>query len=447
MDIVVPELGESITEATVLTWLVKAGDAVAADQPLVELETDKATLEIGAPKAGVIGELLVAEGEDVSVGAVLGRIVEGDGAALSPPPAPKKAPTAAAPHAAPAPAPARATRAAEAAVPAADAGAGPAIDAASIRRSGPGDRITKDDLQSALGISSDQLGPAARKWIADNDLDPASIPGSGPGGRITKGDVIAFLERPPSPSSPPPDDQTPTAGAPGRTEERVKMSRMRRTIAARLKEAQDTAAILTTFNEADMSAVMALRKKHREAFEERHGVKLGFMSFFAKAAVAALERIPEVNASIDGNEVVYHRYVDIGMAISTPNGLVVPAVRDCQARSFADIERELGALADKAREGSLTVEEMTGGTFSITNGGVFGSLMSTPILNRPQSAILGLHKIQARPVVVDGEIVARPMMYLALSYDHRLVDGREAVTFLVMIKEAIEDPERLLLDL
>jgi len=442
MDIVVPELGESITEATLLTWLVKAGDPVSADQPVVELETDKATLEIGAPRAGVLDEVLVAEGEDVAVGAVLGRIREGEGAGGGRP-APRRA------ESEPGSTPAEAAAPVAAQQPPASAPASPAspgLDPAAIPR-GPDGRISKADLQSALGLSPDQLGPAVRKWVADHDLDPATIPGSGPGGRITKGDVLAFLDRAPEGGDAPAPGAPLAPAASDRSEERVKLSRMRRTIAARLKEAQETAAILTTFNEADMSAVMALREKHRDAFEERHGVRLGFMSFFAKAAVSALQRVPAVNASIEDQEIVYHHYVDIGMAISTPGGLVVPAVRDCQAKSFADIERELAALAEKARDGSLTVDEMTGGTFSITNGGVFGSLMSTPILNRPQSAILGLHKIQPRPVVLEGEIVARPMMYLALSYDHRLVDGREAVTFLVMIKEAIEEPDRLLLEL
>lgn len=443
MDILVPELGESITEATVAGWLVSPGDTVSADQPLVELETDKATLEIGAPKAGVVSEILAPEGEDVEVGSVLGRLVEGDGAIEATPSESPSRTNVAPPVAEPA-----AAEPASSAPPSSAADAG-AIDPNRIGRSGSGGKVTLDDLQGALGIAAEQLGPAARKWIADNDLDAALIPGTGPGGRVTKGDVVAFLERPPSSSpAPAPAARQPTPlASEERGEERVKMSRMRRTIATRLKEAQETAAILTTFNEVDMSSVMALRKKHRDAFEERHGVRLGFMSFFARAAAAALERMPEVNGEIEGDHVVYRNYVDIGMAVSSDNGLVVPVVRDCHRKSFAQIERDLAELAGKARDGSLSNEEMKGGTFSITNGGVFGSLMSTPILNRPQSAILGLHKIQERPVAIDGEVVIRPMMYLALSYDHRLVDGREAVTFLVAIKEAIEDPERLLLDL
>lgn len=482
MDIVVPQLGESITEATVAAWLVKPGESVKADQPVVELETDKATLEIGAPRAGVLEEILVGEGEDVEVGAILGRVVEGE-AAEAPDEAvdedeedepeqepedraqpaaeeeraqePLEAGTQERPAAGPTPDEDRGRR------PQRGADAELGIDPAAIRGSGPEGRITREDLQSALGVSPDQLGPAARKWIADNDLDPGRISGSGPRGRITKADVIDFLDRrarEQADARRPATQETPAEEAPARAptdptrsadrrEERVKMSRMRRTIASRLKEAQDTAAILTTFNEADMGAVMELRRKHKQAFEERHGVRLGFMSFFAKAAAMALQRIPAVNAEIQGEEIVYRNYVDIGMAVSTENGLVVPVVRDCHSRSFAEIERDLADLAERAREGSLSLEEMQGGTFSITNGGVFGSLMSTPILNRPQSAILGLHKIQDRPMAQDGAVVVRPMMYLALSYDHRLVDGREAVTFLVAVKEAIEDPERLLLDL
>ena len=450
MDILVPELGESITEATVAAWLVKPGEAVKADQPVVELETDKATLEIGAPKSGVLGEILAEEGEDVAVGALLGRIEEGEGIPAA------EAPAAAAPVAAAKPEPATPFASAAPAPAAGSPIGGPALDLdpGEIPASGEGGTITRDDLEQALGIHPDQLGPAARKWIEDNDLDPTRIPGSGPGGRITKADVVAFLERPPVVEAPvAPPQQAPLdapqapAGTPARGEERVKMTRMRRTIAARLKEAQETAAILTTFNEADMGAVMALRRKHKDAFEARHGVRLGFMSFFAKAAAAALQRMPVVNARIEGEEIVYSQQVDIGMAVSTDTGLVVPVVRDCGAKSFAEIEQALVDVAERARDGNLSLAEMEGGTFSITNGGVFGSLLSTPILNRPQSAILGLHKIQERPMAVDGEVAIRPMMYLALSYDHRLIDGRDAVGFLVAIKEAIEDPERLMLEL
>jgi 2-oxoglutarate dehydrogenase E2 component (dihydrolipoamide succinyltransferase) len=434
-----------VTEATVAVWLKQPGDAVAADDPVVELETDKATLELGAPKAGVLLEILVAEGEDVEVGSVLARLEEG------------AAPTASAPTPSP---PLKASSAPEPG-PQVEPGSPPAavdapeFDPANVVGTGPDGRVTAADLQAALGIAPEQLGPAVRRMLEEHGLDPGRIPASGRGGRITKEDVIAFLESGPtseSASAGAGAAAAPTASGASETsaqplEERVKMSRMRRTIATRLKEAQDTAAILTTFNEADMSAVMALRKKHRDAFEEKHGVRLGFTSFFAKACVAALEEIPGVNATIEGKEIVYRRYYDIGMAVASPTGLVVPVIRDCAGKSFAEIEAELARLAGRANEGTLTTEEMTGGTFSITNGGVFGSLLSTPILNLPQSAILGLHKIEERPVAVEGEVVIRPMMYLALSYDHRLIDGREAVTFLVKIKEEIENPERLMLGL
>ena len=340
------------------------------------------------------------------------------------------------------------------------------MDPARIARSGPSGTITKSDLvaflQSAapsFGPAHDELSPAVRKMIADNNLDPATIPGSGKDGRITKEDVQDFLDgktapvQAPAPPAPPVSAPAPApvpAPAPASgtpREERVKMTRLRRTIAERLKEAQNTAAILTTFNEADMGAVMALRAQYRESFETKHGIRLGFTSFFTKAVVNALKEIPAVNGEIDGDELVYKNYYDIGMAVSTPTGLMVPVVRDCDQKSFAEIEKSLAELAGKGRDGKLSMEEMTGGTFTITNGGVFGSLLSTPILNRPQSAILGLHKIQDRPMAVNGAIEVRPMMYLALSYDHRIIDGREAVTFLVRVKEAIENPERLLLDM
>ena len=438
IDIVVPDLGESVTEATVAGWLKQPGDGVGADEPVVELETDKATVELGAPKAGVLVEILVPEGEDVEVGAVLARLEEGDAPVVAKP----AAKTETEPDAAPAARPRTEPVASETT----------SFDPRSITGSGADGRVTAADLQASLGIAPEQLGPAVRRMLDENGLDPARIPASGRGGRITKEDVLDYLEsRAPEPAarsvaeleSP----STSAARADEPREERVKMSRMRRTIATRLKEAQDTAAILTTFNEVDMGAVMALRKKHREAFEAKHGVRLGFTSFFAKACVAALSEVPGVNAELDGNEIVYKRYYDIGMAVASPTGLVVPVIRDCAGKTFAEIEEELARLAGRANDGTLTTEEMTGGTFSITNGGVFGSLLSTPILNRPQSGILGLHKIEERPVAMDGEVVIRPMMYLALSYDHRLIDGREAVTFLVKVKESIEDPERLMLGL
>jgi 2-oxoglutarate dehydrogenase E2 component (dihydrolipoamide succinyltransferase) len=434
VDIVVPQLGESVTEGTVAAWLVQPGDAVAADQPLVELETDKATLEIVAPKAGVLAEVLVPEGEDVLVGAVLGRIEEGaapsrepDRAAGAPTTLPERAETA--PPLAPSETP-------DATAPAGAA----ALDPTTIGRSGAQGRVTLPDLMAWAGGGSaealERSGPAVRKLVADHGLDPGELAAGGPGGRIRVEDVRARLAQPTA---------APVRAAAAR-EERVKMSRMRRTIAARLKEAQNTAAILTTFNEVDMSAVKALRTRFRDGFEERHGVRLGFNAFFVKAAVAALREFPAVNAEIDGEEIVYKHFYDIGIAVSAPSGLVVPVVRDCDQKSFAEIERAVEELAGRARDGELALEEMSGGTFSISNGGVFGSLLSTPILNRPQSAILGLHKIEDRPVAIEGRVEIRPMMYLALSYDHRIVDGREAVSFLVRVKQCVEDPERLLLD-
>jgi 2-oxoglutarate dehydrogenase E2 component (dihydrolipoamide succinyltransferase) len=442
VEILVPALGESISEATVAQWLKQPGDAVALDEPLVELETDKVTLEVGAPAAGVLQEQRAEQGATVEVGAVLGTVAAG---ATAPAPAPPKAPPAPAPSAEPAQ---------EAAPePAAPAKAG--LDPAAVARSGAERRITKSDLLSFLGggaPTTAPLSPAVRKMVADKGLDASVIPATGPGDRLTKEDVIAFAEGKAAPLAPPPAPavaRAPTAPQPateGR-ERRERMSKLRQTIARRLKEAQNTAAMLTTFNEADMSAVMALRARYRDSFEKKHGVRLGFTSFFAKAVVGALKELPAVNAQIDGDELVYKTYYDIGMAVSAPTGLMVPVIRDCDTKSFAEIEAALGELAGKARDGKLSMDELTGGTFTITNGGVFGSLLSTPILNAPQSAILGLHKIQPRPVVVDAEVVARPMMYLALSYDHRVIDGREAVTFLVRVKDFIEDPERLLLDL
>jgi 2-oxoglutarate dehydrogenase E2 component (dihydrolipoamide succinyltransferase) len=431
-DIVVPVLGESVTEATIAKWLKQPGDAVAVDEPIVELETEKATVELGAPNAGVLAEILAAEGEDVAVGAVIGRIAPGDA-----PRAPQARAEAAAP---PAPEVPRAPEArAEAAVA---PSAGTDLDPRTAPRSAPGNRISSEDLRSFLGESADasRSGPAARKLLAEHGLEASAVSASGPGGRVTKGDVLAHVASRAAAAPAVPGAET----AP--REQRVKMSRLRRTIAARLVEAQSTAAILTTFNEIDMSAVMAARARHKDAFEKKHGVRLGFTSFFAKAVVAALREVPEVNAEIDGEEIVFKNYYDLGMAVSAPSGLVVPVIRDCDRKSFAEIEATLADLAERARDGKLSPDEMRGGTFTISNGGVFGSLLSTPILNRPQSGILGLHKIEDRPIAQGGQVVIRPMMYVALSYDHRLVDGREAVTFLVRVKQAIEDPERLLLD-
>ena len=401
-DIMTPALGESVTEATVARWTKKAGDAVRKDEILVELETDKVSLEVAAPADGVLGEITAEEGATVEPGALLGKITEGGVAA-----APK--PTAAA-KAAPAPVPA----AALAPAPATRAAAEPV------------------------------LAPSAQRIAAENNLSPAAIAGTGKDGRVTKGDALAALEARASAPAP-----TPVAAAPRaihEREERVKMTRLRQTIARRLKEAQNAAAMLTTFNEVDMTAVMAVRNQYKDVFEKRHGVKLGFMSFFVKAVVHALKQVPEVNAEIDGTDIIFKNHYDISVAVGTEKGLVTPVVRDADLMSLAGVEKEIGALGRKARDGQLALEDLQGGTFTISNGGVYGSLMSTPILNAPQSGILGMHKIQDRPMAIGGQVVIRPMMYLALSYDHRVVDGQGAVTFLVHVKDAIEDPQRLLLD-
>jgi len=436
-NIVVPQLGESVSEATVSKWLKRVGEAVAADDPLVELETDKVTLEVPSPVSGTLGEIIAPAGSTVAVGATLAVVEAGGTAATRAPAPPKSAPTVAA--------------------PAKPAAAAPAVEEA--------------------------LSPAVRKLLEENALEPAQIPASGKDGRLTKGDVLAYLEtrakpaaaapaataaappREPAPAPQPapaprpapaaapaaPAAAAPADGRPaievGAREERVRMSRLRRTIAARLKEAQNNAAMLTTFNEADMSAVMALRSRYRDSFEKKHGVRLGFMSFFVKACVVGLKELPSVNAQIDGEDIVYKNHYDFGVAIGSGQGLVVPVVRDVDRKSFAEIEKEIGALGQRAREGKLAIEELTGGTFTITNGGIYGSLMSTPIINPPQSAILGMHKIQERPVASEGKIEIRPMMYLAVSYDHRVIDGREAVSFLVRVKECIEAPERMLIEM
>ena len=408
VEIKVPALGESVTEATVAKWLVKAGDAVAVDQPLCELETDKVTVEVNASVAGTIADLVVEEGASVQVGGLLCHIEAGAAGA-----APKPA---AAPAAAPAAKPA--TPAPVAAPAAAPAGANLAAS-----------------------------GPAARKLAEEKGVSASSIQPTGKDGRATKEDVLAALSSIPSPAAPAAAKPAVPAGPRQRAdrEERVRMTRLRRTIANRLKEAQNTAAMLTTFNEVDMTNVMALRDRLKDDFEKKHGARLGFMSFFVKACIAGLKELPAVNAEIEGDELVYKNYYDIGVAVGTPQGLVVPVLRDADALDFAGIEKGIGDLGRKARDGKLTIADLTGGTFTISNGGVYGSLLSTPILNPPQSGILGMHKIQQRPMVVGGEIKARPMMYLALSYDHRIIDGREAVLFLVRVKECIEDPERLLI--
>ncbi|MED5337900.1 MAG: 2-oxoglutarate dehydrogenase complex dihydrolipoyllysine-residue succinyltransferase [Pseudomonadota bacterium] len=424
-EIRVPALGESVTEATVAKWIRQAGEGVAADEPLVELETDKVTLEVNAPAAGTLAEITIAEGATVEVGALLGVIAEGAAPAVTAAATPATA--TAAPTATPAPA-------AEAS-PAPAAPPPPAAAPAALDK---------------------PLSPAVRRLVEENNLDPTRIAASGKDGRLVKADVLAAIAAgtaKASAVSAPIPAPTPAASAPvapradDPREERVRMSRLRQAIARRLKEAQNTAAMLTTFNEVDMGAVMALRNEYKAEFEKKHGVRLGFMSFFAKAAIAALKELPAVNAEIHGDEVIYKNYYDIGVAVGTPQGLVVPVVRDADQLSFAGIEKTIGELGLKARDGKLTLADMSGGTFTISNGGVYGSLMSTPILNPPQSGILGMHKTQMRPMAVGDKVEIRPMMYLALSYDHRIIDGREAVTFLVRVKEAIEDPRRLLLDM
>ena len=409
MDITVPALGESVTEATVAKWFKKAGDRVEVDEPLVELETDKVAVEVNAQSAGVLDEIIADAGAEVAVGALLGRIVEGAAGVKTP---------AAAKPAAPAP------QAPAAAKPAAPA---PAASAPQPSQAMP-------------------LAPAVRKLVEENKLNPAAISASGKDGRLTKEDVLEHLGAGKNAASAPSAVASAPLAATGAREERVKMSRLRRRIAERLKEAQNTAAMLTTFNEVDMTAVMALRSTYRDAFEKRHGVKLGFMSFFVKACLVALKEIPEVNAEIQGDEIVYKNYYNIGVAVGTEQGLVVPVVRDADRFNLAEIEKAIAGLGRKARDGKLTMEDLTGGTFTISNGGIYGSLLSTPILNPPQSGILGMHKILERPIVVAGKIEARPMMNLALSYDHRIVDGREAVMFLVRVKECLEDPSRIVLD-
>lgn len=442
IEIKVPTLGESVTEAEVAKWFKQVGDAVEADEPLLELETDKVTLEVNAPSAGVLAEILVEEGGEVEVGALLGKIDE-DGKGAKPNKAEKEK--------------------------ADDEPTEEPEEEEEEEKEKPTDDAEEESTETP------PLSPAVRKIVEENDLDPAAIKGTGKGGRLLKSDVEEYLNSQedaaeamaerredkkdmpaPQPKAvrgkeeiaaekPGKAKQPAAPREPDEREERVKMSRLRRRIAERLKEAQNTAAMLTTFNDADMSAVMAMRKRYRDSFEKRHGVRLGFMSIFVKACIAALKEVPAVNAEIDGDDVVYKNYYDIGVAVGTEQGLVVPIVRDADRMSFAEIEQTIGQLGVKARDGELSMDDLTGGTFTISNGGVYGSMLSTPILNPPQSGILGMHRIEERPVVRDGEIVIRPMMYLALSYDHRIVDGREAVTFLVKVKEGLEDPERLLI--
>ena len=393
-EIRVPTLGESVTEATIGKWFKKEGDAVKADEPLVELETDKVTVEVPAPASGKLEKISAAAGATIAVGGLLGSILEGAAGSVAPTPATRPAAT---------PAPA-------AAIPA-----------------------------------EQTLSPAVRKAVVENNLNPAEISGTGKDGRILKGDVIEAMEA--KPAAAPVAVSAPAHAAPQGGEERVKMTRLRATIARRLKDAQNTAAMLTTFNEVDMSAVMSLRNQYKDVFEKKHGVKLGFMSFFVKACIQALKDVPAVNAEIDGEDIVYKNYYHVGVAVGTEKGLVVPVLRNADMLSFAGIEKTIAAYGKQARDGKLQIADMQGGTFTISNGGIYGSLMSTPILNAPQSGILGMHKIQERPIALNGQVVIRPMMYLAVSYDHRIVDGKEAVTFLVRIKEGLEDPQRAILDL
>ena len=405
-EVKVPVLGESITEATLGQWLKKPGEAVAIDEPIASLETDKVAIEVPSPVAGIMGTYAVEEGATVNVGAVIGSIDAGNSAS------------------APAPAPVAAAIA-------------PAITTTAAPM--PVAQVENNDLP---------LSPSVRRLVLELGIDPSKIKGTGKDGRLTKEDVVAAAKGAPTPSTDVAALAAPApAAAHARQEERVKMTRLRQTIAKRLKSAQDTAALLTTFNDVDMSAVMEARATYKDLFEKKHGVRLGFMGFFTKAVALAARDLASVNAQIDGDEIVYHNYLDVSVAVSAPNGLVVPVIRNADAMSFAQIEKTIGDFGAKAKAGTLTMDDMSGGTFTISNGGVFGSLMSTPIINPPQSAVLGLHRIEDRAVVRNGQVVVRPMMYLALSYDHRLIDGREAVTFLKIVKEAIEDPTRLLIDL
>jgi 2-oxoglutarate dehydrogenase E2 component (dihydrolipoamide succinyltransferase) len=435
-EIRVPTLGESVTEATIGKWFKQPGDAVAVDEPLVELETDKVTIEVPAPAAGVLSGVAVKDGDTVAVGALLGEIKEGAGAVPTGRPDQK-------------------TERAKA------IGAGPeeTVPREQARQAEPPARVTPPKAVAAKTPAAETpaaetpLAPSVRKLAAESGVNVSTVPGTGKDGRVTKGDMLAAIERAAAQPMPvaapaaavqvrapsPPDDAA--------REERVRMTRLRQTIARRLKDAQNTAAMLTTFNEVDMTQVMALRTQYRELFEKKHGAKLGFMSFFVKACVQALKEIPAVNAEIDGADLIYKNYYHLGIAVGTERGLVVPVVHDCDQKSLAEIEKAIADFGRRARDGSLKIEELQGGTFTITNGGIYGSLMSTPILNAPQSGILGMHKIQERPMVIAGKVEVRPLMYLALSYDHRVVDGREAVTFLVRVKECLEEPERLVLDL
>lgn len=439
-EIKVPQLGESVTEATVAKWLKKPGESVALDEPLVELETDKVTLEVNASAAGKLSEIIAEEGADVEVGAVLGLLAEGEGGSASKSEEKK----------APAKESAKKEDSAKDSEKDSEKDSGKEqskkseskSDSKAESKPAPKTESKSSSSKPAPSVSADYpLAPSVRRLVDEHHLDPKSIPATGKNGRLTKGDVLQYVASGGQGAS------APTAPERGPREERVKMTRLRRSIAGRLKEAQNTAAMLTTFNEVDMTAVMDARKKYQDAFVKKNGIKLGFMSFFAKACVTALKELPAVNGSIEDDEIVYKNYYDIGVAVGTPQGLVVPVVRDCDLKDLAEIEADISGYGMKARNGKLTLEEMTGGTFTISNGGIYGSMLSTPILNAPQSAILGMHNITQRAMVMDdGSIEARPMMYLALSYDHRIIDGREAVTFLVRVKQCLEDPARMLYD-
>jgi 2-oxoglutarate dehydrogenase E2 component (dihydrolipoamide succinyltransferase) len=424
-DIRVPTLGESVTEATVGKWFKQPGEAVAVDEPLVELETDKVTLEVPAPAAGVLSDIAAKAGQTVGVGALLGQIKDGAGAVS--------------------------TKSATATKPAASATGAPDEKSAKTKPIGAGPEHPQPrEMPPVTKPAEMPVPPSVRKMVAESGVDPSKVDGSGVRGQVTKGDMMAAIERAaaaPTPVAAPVQMRAPSPADDAAREERVHMTRLRQTIARRLKDAQNTAAMLTTFNEVDMGAVMGLRNQYKELFEKKHGVKLGFMGFFVRACIQGLKEIPAVNAEIDGTDIVYKNYYHIGVAVGTERGLVVPVVRDADTLSLAKIEQTITEFGKRARDGALKIDEMQGGTFTISNGGVYGSLMSTPILNAPQSGILGMHKIQERPMIVGGKIEARPMMYLALSYDHRIVDGREAVTFLVRVKECLEDPARLVLDL
>ncbi|GGC51187.1 2-oxoglutarate dehydrogenase complex dihydrolipoyllysine-residue succinyltransferase [Chelatococcus reniformis] len=442
-EIRVPTLGESVTEATIGRWFKKAGDPVKADEPLVELETDKVTLEVNAPSSGVLSEIVAKDGDTVEVGALLGSIGEGNGAAKA--------------DAKPEPKAAKATEksadkvAEKPAEPAVAQAGGPAAVTGKPGATGDKTGAVLGGAEEIKPRTAADSGPAVQRIAVESGVDPAGVGGTGKDGRVTKGDMLDAVARigaaAAKPAEAPVQARAPSPADDGAREERVRMTKLRQTIARRLKEAQSNAAMLTTFNDVDMSGVMDLRSQYKDAFEKKHGVKLGFMGFFVKACVQALKDVPSVNAEIDGTDIIYKNYYHIGVAVGTDRGLVVPVVRDADRMSIAEVEKSIAEFGKRARDGQLKIEEMQGGTFTISNGGIYGSLLSTPILNAPQSAILGMHRIEQRPVVVKGQIVARPMMYLAVSYDHRIVDGKEAVTFLVRIKENLEDPARLVLDL